>query len=111
MGEGRPRHCGRFGELFELPRATWIGVHQAERGSEALVGDRAEPSCRQRAGGFYMHAQDVDEQELSELRRRETGARKFSGRLADKLVEKPSQDRRMRGGGLDVNQRRQNVRE
>ena len=37
-----------------------------------------------------MHAQNVDEQELGELRRRESGAREFGSRLADKLIEKPS---------------------
>lgn len=47
-----------------------FGVHQAQRGSESLVGYRAEPSCRQHAGRFYMHAQYVDEQELGKLRRR-----------------------------------------
>jgi uncharacterized cupin superfamily protein len=74
-GEGRPRHCGRFGELRELPRTAGIAVHQPEGGSEPLIADRPKPSRRQGPGGRQMRTQDLDEHELGELRRRDAGAR------------------------------------
>ncbi len=46
-----------------------------------------------------------------ELRRRETGPWEFRRPVADKLVEKPLQDRRLRRSGPNMDQRRQDIRQ
>src|SRR5260221_3852243 len=46
-----------------------------------------------------------------ELRRRETGPWEFRRPVADKLVEKPLQDRRLRRSGPNMDQRRQALRQ
>src|ERR1700689_3891811 len=44
LGEGGPRHGGGFCQLLELPCSAWIAMHQAQRGGEPFVRDRAKPS-------------------------------------------------------------------
>jgi hypothetical protein len=94
-----------------MPRTAGIAVHQPERGSDQRIADRAEQTSCERAGCFQIRAHNLDEHELSELRRCETGPRQFSCPLANKLVEQPVQDRRLRRSGLNVDQRRQDIRQ
>ena len=58
-----------------------------------------------------MRPHNLDEHELGELRWRETRPQEVSRLLADKLVEQPLQDCRLRRSGLNVDQRRQNIRQ
>lgn len=51
----------------------------------------------------------MDEDELSKLRRRETGSRKLLCALVYQLVEQPSQYRCVWGSSSDMNQRRQDI--
>jgi hypothetical protein len=58
-----------------LPRSGGIAVHQAQGGRDALVAEGAKPSSRKVAGCLQVRTQDLNEDELGELRRRETRAR------------------------------------
>lgn len=57
-----------------------------------------------------MCTQNLNEDELGELRGCETGARQFRRPLANELFEEPSQHRRLRRSGSDMDQRRQDIR-
>ena len=110
-GERRPGHRGRLGEFLKLPPTAGIAVHQPESGSDPLITNRAEQTGRQGAGRLEVGTQDLDEHELGELRQGKTDAREFRCPFAEKLVEKPLQDRRLRRSGPNMDQRRQDVRQ
>jgi len=91
-----------------LRRAVQVSGDQRERRLNDVIATHSDAWFE---NGVQVGAQDLDEQELSELRRCELRARQAGGPLLDEPVEEPSEDRRLRGCRLDVNPRRQNIRQ
>jgi hypothetical protein len=86
--------------------------NQAQGWRDALVAEGAQPSSRKVAGCLPVHTQNLNEDELSELRRRETLApRSSAARSWDQFVEEPTQGGRMRRSSSDVDQWQQDIGE
>lgn len=84
-------------------------MHQAKSGSDARITERAQPPGGQEGRCLQMRAQNLDEQELGQLRRRETRARQLALPFVDELIEKPPKGHRLRRRGVNVNPGRQDI--
>lgn len=75
--ESGARHRAGIGEFFETPVARGFAVHQGQGGRKTSVAQRAKPACGQHRVGFHVCAQDLDEQQLRQMRGREGRAGQY----------------------------------
>ncbi len=87
LGEAGARHRGRAGQFGEGPGAGGVGVHQAQGGREAFVGQRAQQSGRVGVGTPVgeQGAQDLDQEQRGEVAEGEGGSGPVGGELAQGL--------------------------
>ncbi len=109
LGEAGSRHARNASEFGQGPLPAWFGMHRCDSSRKAWIRQGAQPTRRFSAFSRHPQAENLQQHDLGKMFRHQCASRRSCLEFVCKLLQRPSQNGRLSGSIVNMEDGRQGI--